>query len=210
MAIHNFDTEVAATVGVNAAVIYQNIRFWVEKNKANDRHYYDDEYWSYNSVAAFALLFPYLSPSQIKLAINKLKDNDYIGISNHSKTKFDKVNWYCDLKALDWSETANRGDRNSQTITDSKPDDLKYIKKIKLPMDWVPSTEDEMFAQKKNWGLDHTVEQGYKFRDYHTSRGTLMADWSAAWRTWVRNDFDNKNKPAPKPIDMIAHIANAR
>lgn len=25
------------------------------------------------------------------------------------------------------------------------------------------------------------------FRDYHTGKGTLMADWQAAWRTWVGN-----------------------
>ena len=26
-----------------------------------------------------------------------------------------------------------------------------------------------------------------KFRDYHTAKGSLMADWQAAWRTWVGN-----------------------
>jgi len=32
------------------------------------------------------------------------------------------------------------------------------------------------------------------FRDHHVSRGTLMADWQAAWRTWLRN----RKKFAPR------------
>lgn len=36
-----------------------------------------------------------------------------------------------------------------------------------------------------------------QFCDYHRSRGNRMADWRAAWRTWVRNEvkFDAKNGP---------------
>ena len=33
------------------------------------------------------------------------------------------------------------------------------------------------------------------FVDYHRSRGNLMADWKAAWRTWVRNGFGWRDKP---------------
>lgn len=26
-----------------------------------------------------------------------------------------------------------------------------------------------------------------KFSDYHRAKGSVMADWQAAWRTWVGN-----------------------
>ena len=26
-----------------------------------------------------------------------------------------------------------------------------------------------------------------RFRDHHAARGSLMADWNAAWRTWCAN-----------------------
>ena len=72
MSRHSFDPEVAQVVGVNAAVIYQNIVWWAEKNAANERHIHDGRVWTYNSVGAFETLFPYLSAKQIRLrAITK-------------------------------------------------------------------------------------------------------------------------------------------
>lgn len=38
MSLHSFDPDVAKKVGVNAAVIYQNILFWTEKNFRNKRN----------------------------------------------------------------------------------------------------------------------------------------------------------------------------
>ena len=37
MSRHSFDPEIAVRVGLNAAVIFQNITFWIEKNQANRR-----------------------------------------------------------------------------------------------------------------------------------------------------------------------------
>ena len=38
MSRHSFDPDIAAKVGLNAAVIYQNILWWCEKNAANDHN----------------------------------------------------------------------------------------------------------------------------------------------------------------------------
>ncbi len=37
-----------------------------------------------------------------------------------------------------------------------------------------------------------------KFRDYHIAHGTLMADWQAAFRTWLNNAVGFGAKPMPK------------
>jgi hypothetical protein len=121
MALHSFNTEVAQKVGVNAAVVYENIRFWVEKNRANNKHNHDGYYWTYNSMRAFGLMFPYLSAAQVKLALNKLKDQKFIGVSNYNKAKFDKTSWYCDFDPLDLSKIANGEGKNNQPIPYSKP-----------------------------------------------------------------------------------------
>lgn len=40
------------------------------------------------------------------------------------------------------------------------------------------------------WAREHTPLVGAvdtaNFIDWHTSKGTTMADWTAAWRTWMR------------------------
>jgi len=52
---------------------------------------------------------------------------------------------------------------------------------------WLPSEKDILRA--KNSGLDsQTIAAvGEQFRDHHISKGTLFANHSAAWRTWVKN-----------------------
>ena len=94
MALHSFDPEIAERVGVNAATIYQNIVYWIEKNEANDKHCYDGQYWTYNSVKAFGDQFPYLSAKQIKTAINKLIEQGLIVKGDYNKANFDKTCWY--------------------------------------------------------------------------------------------------------------------
>lgn len=38
-------------------------------------------------------------------------------------------------------------------------------------------------------GLDEKriTAETESFLDHHTAKGTLFSDWSAAWRTWIRN-----------------------
>lgn len=134
---HQFDIDVAKIVGVNAAVIYQNIKFWCLKNKANNVHFHDGNYWTYNSKTSFSQLFPYLTESQIKTALNKLIDNGFIGVGKYNINPYDHTHWYSDLKTTDWIKIANRSDeniqaldKNRQCITDSKHTDINTDNKL--------------------------------------------------------------------------------
>ena len=60
MTKHVFDIEVAQMVGVNAAVLLENISRWCEHNQANNTNFHDGHYWTYNSMKAFEKLFPYI------------------------------------------------------------------------------------------------------------------------------------------------------
>lgn len=73
---HNFDIEIAAKYGVNEAILLNNIYYWVEHNRANDKNFYDGHYWVYNSAKAFNELFPYMTIKQITYALKKLKNKD--------------------------------------------------------------------------------------------------------------------------------------
>lgn len=41
-----------------------------------------------------------------------------------------------------------------------------------------------------------------KFRDHHKAKGSLMKDWRAAWRTWVRRspEFNGGNNGSARPV----------
>ena len=72
----------------------------------------------------------------------------------------------------------------------SKKDPPKAVSKSKrspIPENWLPSEKD--IAHAKNRKLDpETIKAvGEQFRDHHIAKGTLFANHSAAWRTWIKN-----------------------
>lgn len=99
--INSFDTEVAQDVGVIAAILYKNIQFWCEKNRTNDVHFHDGEYWTYNSIKAFCDQFPYLTKDQITYALKKLEESGYIKTGNYNNSSYDRTKWYADVKSVD-------------------------------------------------------------------------------------------------------------
>lgn len=92
--VYTFDSYIAMLAGVNAAVIFQNIGFWVAKNKANEKHFHDGKYWTYNSIRAFQSLFPFLSERQVQFAIQKLIECDLIEEGSFNELGFDRTKWY--------------------------------------------------------------------------------------------------------------------
>lgn len=91
---HSFDINIAKKYGIEAAIILNNLHFWHERNKANNKHFYDGKYWIYNSVTAWMDLFPYLSRDKIKNALSKLRVHKIIESANYNENKYDKTLWY--------------------------------------------------------------------------------------------------------------------
>lgn len=57
-------------------------------------------------------------------------------------------------------------------------------RRSRIPNEFFPN--ENGVAKAQSLGLTLDVELT-KFRDYHQGKGTLMADWDAAWRTWIGN-----------------------
>ena len=60
---YSFNAEIAQIYGVDEAVFIHNLYWWIAKNEANGRHYYDGRTWTYNTMKAFSTLFPFWSVS---------------------------------------------------------------------------------------------------------------------------------------------------
>ena len=94
MSYHSFNTKIAKKLGMIEAVLLHNIQFWIEKSKANNKHFYNDRFWTYNSAKAFAELFSYLSEQQISRALKRLTDEGWLLKDNFNNNPFDRTNWY--------------------------------------------------------------------------------------------------------------------
>ncbi len=91
---HSFNVEVATKYGMLEAVLLENINFWVAKNKANEKNFYDGFYWTYNSITGLSKLFPYASRATIFRALHNLEDAGLILAGNYNKDASDKTKWY--------------------------------------------------------------------------------------------------------------------
>ena len=91
---HSFDVNIAKQYGIQSAILLQHLYFWIEKNKANNKHCHKDMYWTYNSKKAFAELFPYMTERQIDYALNKLIDEELVITDNFNQDGRDRTLWY--------------------------------------------------------------------------------------------------------------------
>ena len=91
---HQFDVEHAKKYGVDAAIIINNIAFWVGKNKANGKHCHEGRTWTYNSARAFGLLFPYWSEQKIKRILLDLEKEGVLVAGNFNESAYDRTKWY--------------------------------------------------------------------------------------------------------------------
>lgn len=114
---HSFNVDVAIECGIEEAIILENIFYWTEKNRANNENFHDGRYWTYNSMEAFAELFPYMNRRKIRYAIDQLRDKGFIMTANFNKRSMDKTLWY----ALT-NKSYELLKRNSEPITKYIPD----------------------------------------------------------------------------------------
>lgn len=91
---HNFDVNIAKKLGLEEAIILNNLCFWIQKNKANNTHFYDGKHWTYNSVKAFNEMFPYWTPRQIDRILKSLEAQGAIFTGNYNKSNYDRTKWY--------------------------------------------------------------------------------------------------------------------
>ena len=201
---HIFNVDVAKKYGVLEAIMLNNFAFWIAKNQANERHYHDGKYWTYNSTKAFSELYPYATPKQIRNALEHLRQAGLIETGNFNDLKFDRTLWYtltpegisiCLDRQSHLPCGANADAPEGKPIpdinTDIKPDVNTDTKKLMGQKRFLPPSAEEVGAycvERKN-NIDPQ-----EFVDYYEAKGWMigknkMKDWKAAVRTW-----ENKRK----------------
>jgi hypothetical protein len=91
---YSFNTSVAIQHTERGAIFLHHVAFWTQKNCANEKHYYEGHYWTYNSVKAFNELFPFWTPKIMRSVIDKLVETGAILKGHYSPDKRDKTSWY--------------------------------------------------------------------------------------------------------------------
>lgn len=74
----------------------------------------------------------------------------------------------------------------------------KASPRSQIDPDWRPRPEDREFARQRGHD-DASIDRMHgHFVDYHLAKGSLMKSWSAAFRTWIRNDTSFGSRSPPR------------
>lgn len=198
--MHSFDVEVACDVGVNAAILYSNIKFWAEKNKANDKNLKDGYYWTYNSMRAFSELFPYMGEGAIKGALKRLIEKGYIIKGEYNKSNYDRTSWYSTplVKITDGrGEKADGVGKINRPIPDSKPDSKPYTKGGKPPALSKKLSERELAEQVD--GLDMKAVD--EWIDYRKKRGLAKYVSTKVFKKLAKAPIDRQQEVVDYSIE---------
>lgn len=94
MSTHTFNIEVAKDFGLPAAVIFNNIYFWWNHNKAENLESHKERCWTYTTTAGLERQFPYLTNSQIRTALKKLIDGGMLITGDFSPDRHKRPTYY--------------------------------------------------------------------------------------------------------------------
>lgn len=91
---HSFDIDLAEEIGIEEAIIFKHICYWVQKNEANEMNFFDGTTWTFNSVKGFNEIFYYMTPKKIRNVLTRLEELGLIKTGNFNKAQFDRTKWY--------------------------------------------------------------------------------------------------------------------
>lgn len=92
--INHFNSNIAVTYSLNSAIFVQQLAQWSFINLANNKHIYDGLCWSYNTLDAYELIFPYWTRRQLERVISNAITEGLIVKENYNKNRYDRTCWY--------------------------------------------------------------------------------------------------------------------
>jgi len=202
--VHCFNTKEAEIYGIEKAILLYNLRFWLEKNRANEKNVYNGSVWTYNSSEAFSELFPYMRSSSIRRWLRELENDDVIlSTTEFNKLSFDKTKWYTipnefsvDQNDQSVDQNDQSVDQNDQTIPDSKPYSKPYTYDSDRLSDFkLLTTKQKKRAWKKYYDL--FIPSPNEFVTYARTlyiwdEGRLYS-LKAKYDSWVENEWRDGN-----------------
>jgi|SRR5690554_2097666 len=106
-----------------------------------------------------------------KTGLNQYQKRDLTSTENGTLISHEPVN--------------NQSNKTIGVVASAEPKSGKR-RKVSLPENFSVTPLMVQWAQKNAPSID-LVSETEKFKDYHTAKASTFADWTAAWRTWIRN-----------------------
>lgn len=179
----------AKKVGLNEAIILQQIHYWNRINEKNNHNFYDGYYWTYNTYEDWQKQFPFWSTRTIQRAINRLEKLKLVVSGNYNELKLDKTKWYrINYKVLDILE--EYPSRHNGTIEMTKW--LDYLDSLTKP---IPETNNTENNNKDNRDIRQNVNNSQlnNSREDNSSLNSIEKEALEVFELMPRKDINKKD-----------------
>ena len=220
--MYQFDVELAEQYGVDEAIFIHNLYFWIKHNEANGSNVAEYEgvtrVWTYNSMAAFSILFPFWSHRQMERIVKSCKDKELVITANLNDDKKNRTLWYAvtEKVVLHYTKQCNVSHGSVKCIsniynninlsTDSKPDNntphsTECVKSggekasAYGEYKWVKLTNSALNKLIEKYGAELTAK-AIEFVDLQaekTKNRNGWKSWSAVIHNAIRNNWGGIN-----------------
>ena len=222
---HSFDIDIAKDYGIEEAILLNHLYFWIEKNKANNKCFYNETYWTYSTKKGLAILFPYMTTRKIDYALK-----DLIETGNFNTDGRDRTLWYsitnkgycilqnCKLqntKSLDELKDINNSkDISNEDINNNSPIPYKEV------VEYLNEKTNKNFRYQSTATqrlIKARFNEGFTLEDFKKVIDTKCADWLNDEKmveylrpeTLFSNKFEGylnsaKQKPTSKKLGFYA------
>lgn len=104
--------QLAELIGLNEAIILQQIHYWLKLNEKAERNFHEGYYWTFNSYRQWKAQFPFWSQRTIQRAISNLEDKGLVVSGEFNRMKGDRSKWYrIDYSCLKMSKPSSQNDQ---------------------------------------------------------------------------------------------------
>ncbi|MSS44395.1 hypothetical protein FYJ27_11885 [Anaerosalibacter bizertensis] len=159
------DKDIATALGLNEAIVLQQVHYWIEINKKHKRNCHKGRYWTYNTIEEWREEFPFWSTSTVKRTFKRLRDRKIVIVDNFNTYQMDRTLWYTidyeELekimeKSLDSKEDQNNTMKGSKEIVEDNQNDTMEESK-KNPA--IPETSTEITPEISNQSISQSIEK---------------------------------------------------
>jgi hypothetical protein len=163
----NFYAGLAEVIGVNEAIVLQQIWFYINVNRENesDRHYHEGKWWVYNSYEQWAKkFFRWLTPRGVQNVILHLEKLKILESTQGVSDKYDRRKWYTVnrdvLETVVDNHYAHSAENVSSHSAESAPSNVHNLHPLNVHKMHDEKTENttERTTEKKETTLSASAE----------------------------------------------------
>lgn len=87
--------ELAKLIGLNEAIVLQQVHYWLEINRKANKNFHDGSFWTYNSIKNWQKdNFNFWSYDTVKRTFSRLEKSGLLIFDNYNRDPRDKTKWY--------------------------------------------------------------------------------------------------------------------